>query len=248
MRLLPPGLLCVLAAVSMFMPIILLIIRFVEHGNLSGAVFSIAYMSPLGMVVSFAIGTLCASLARFSLQQDDAAKKAKSSSTLLEDEEGAARSGETCTANGSDVSKTSRRLRGLLADVCLIIMLTITFGVPLLGGGGRSGDEVFFVHALAPLFGLFFYGVAAGEGSYFGAMLSHPALAAPGDFSFTVYLIQSPLSVLWRKASKPQNLGSGPISSEVGFILLIWLVAGLYTHYVDNVVHQLIRSATQGWV
>ena len=71
----------------------------------------------------------------------------------------------------------------------------------------------------------------------FARLLSHPALVALGKYSFEVYLFQWPLQAILRQWQRwPAN------ETFMAFLLLLWLLAGLYVEFLVEHMNTFLRA------
>ncbi|CAE7682161.1 unnamed protein product [Symbiodinium sp. CCMP2456] len=164
------GLLQLLLALWMISAGPSLVVFLMQDGFLTNKQHNLAYLWPPSQMPDFAIGVIAATLAK----RHDASS---------------AKSG-----------LPPAWLRGLLADLSLIIIFAVVLLVP--SSGYHEGWEPLYNHSLGPLWALFFYGSAASQGSGISACtLGVAPLAVLGRYSFEVFLFQQPLfnafEILW---------------------------------------------------
>eukprot|EP00928_Gymnodinium_smaydae_P023018 TRINITY_DN19154_c0_g3_i1.p1 TRINITY_DN19154_c0_g3~~TRINITY_DN19154_c0_g3_i1.p1 ORF type:complete len:525 (+),score=96.79 TRINITY_DN19154_c0_g3_i1:78-1652(+) len=150
-------------------------------------------------------------------------------------------------------------LLAFLADAAIAAVVAAVFLVPPSPSADstlrRRGWEPLFNHGLGICFALFLFCTAAvrSSRSCVARLLSHPGLVAFGAYSFEVYLFQYP----WHEATAVLGELSGQyfmvdhvrerdVSPE-GFVLFfmsLWLVAGLYSHFVELPLVAWLRALT----
>ncbi|CAJ1357270.1 unnamed protein product [Effrenium voratum] len=118
----------------------------------------------------------------------------------------------------SDKDETVGRMHGILADLIAVGMATVVTFV------GQT-DEY---HRYLALPTALFFLLATAGGGMVQALLRHKALASLGDATLYVYLFQEPLFeslAAWEPKLRHSAEGF------VFFVLLLWLLAGLYAAF-----------------
>ncbi|CAJ1398676.1 unnamed protein product [Effrenium voratum] len=122
-----------------------------------------------------------------------------------------------------------RLWKALIADLAFAASAAAVMLLPVPGTHAECQEDhnALLSHGCSLAIAVFIYG--SQHGSCVAHLLSHPALVALGKYSFEVYLFQWPLQAVLR-----QLLGQWPFEPDVfmGFLLLLWLLAGLYVEYV----------------
>ena len=129
--------------------------------------------------------------------------------------------------------------KAVLADLSLLLCagLVLLLPVPLTHAECETNSNALLTHALALPIALFMYGSRKGGlGAYF---LSHKALVSLGKYSFEVYLFQWPLLAIFRQLCQQWPLAP---DTFMAFLLLLWLVAGLYVEAIAPVITDVVRS------
>ena len=131
--------------------------------------------------------------------------------------------------------------RALLADVSLLACVGLVFALPppATHAECEANSGALLTHACALAVGAFMYG--SRKGGLCAWFLSHRALVSLGKYSFEVYLFQWPLLAIFR-----QLCHQWPLEPDtfMAFLLLLWLVAGLYVELVTPVINDGVRSLT----
>ena len=131
--------------------------------------------------------------------------------------------------------------KALLADVCLLLSVGLVFALPLPATHAEceANSSALLTHACALAVAGFMY--ASRKGGLCAWFLSHPALVSLGKYSFEVYLFQWPMLAIFRQLCHQWPLAP---DTFIAFLLLLWLVAGLYVEVVTPVVNTGVRNVT----
>ncbi|CAE7447732.1 unnamed protein product [Symbiodinium necroappetens] len=211
------GLLQLLLALWMISAGPSLVVFLLQDGFLTNKQHNLAYLWPPSQMPDFAIGVIAATLAK----RHDASS---------------AKSG-----------LPPAWLRGLLADLSLIIIFAVVLLVP--SSGYHEGWEPLYNHSLGPLWALFFYGSAASQGSGISACtLGMAPLAVLGRYSFEVFLFQQPLfnafEILW-------IAGMNEVLPMWGFatifLVTLYTLSAIYAECIEAPFVSSLRSATSSW-
>jgi len=185
------------------------------------------YLWPPAQIADFTLGVVTASLVLRQANKEDALAEFQAP------DDGALLEGRNCMNN--------HVLRGLMADFSLLVVFLLVVFTPT--SGFQVGWEPLFDHGVSIFFAIFLYGSAAGNGAgNFAKLTSQKALRAAGAYSFEVYLFQYPVHKLYFIWDKETAHNSPEVFMT--FFLSLWLVAGLYTEFIEAPIVRWLREIT----
>jgi len=142
---------------------------------------------------------------------------------------------------------------GIVLLTCLLMPLP---GVPPDWDGPKTWRpghwmqwEQLSARLASPFLAAFLY-FSMKSGSRVAALLSHPSLVSLGEYTLEVYLFQAPVRNLFIWLSPPAPMWKGlrwGAEVFVAYLLVLWIVAGVFVEHVSKPVQAKVSSATSAW-
>lgn len=132
---------------------------------------------------------------------------------------------------------------GLLADVSCVGVVALVLCMPIPGTHAECerNENALLTHGVAPILAIFMFGSSI-SGGLIARLLSHEALVALGGYSFEVYLFQWPLVSIFHYFFQQWPL---PTDAFMAYLLLLWIIAGLYVEFLAPPMVRWLRSKSE---
>ncbi|KAL1512304.1 hypothetical protein AB1Y20_005566 [Prymnesium parvum] len=127
----------------------------------------------------------------------------------------------------------------------LACIVCCAFFLPYDPQQGHVDSEAIWITAFSPLWGLLLIGLTVPSTSDpLRRLLSHPAFSAVGGYSFAVYLFQWFWFFVFQRAQGCVLPGGLSAVSLLGFIIVLWTSAGVWSELVEAPLMRAIKSCS----
>lgn len=151
---------------------------------------------------------------------------------------------------------TSWKGWGVLADIATAIVMWAVASKSLFStvndmDYSRRNFEAYYISGFSPLIGIVLFGTSTDHGLthnlIIGKLADTSALKGLGFYTFQVYLFQDPLHRLFSNAF---GFGLGDWSGDVlcVYVMALWLLAGIFTNYVETPFYSYAVKLIQKYV
>jgi len=151
---------------------------------------------------------------------------------------------------------TARRIQGIIGDVSALILFLVFVALPSplgLCGGAETDASCGEVSDMqqeaiwAPFLALFIYGSCAGGKAGMAAkFFRHPIFVSGAPYTLAAYLFQDPVSRLLNVYFCGDGINSAVDATST--VILTWMVAVLYTHYLETPCVLAMRCCTRSCI